>query len=120
MAHALVDVHQMRNALLGRERAEFAVIVGLLLRRAGRVVVKEQDRAVRLGDARRSHLVERFHRLIVQIVDARPVDGAADDLARVDGRNAGLGGQQLLDRVHEMIPPSRIFLDDLIVILFRD
>ena len=104
MADAFIDVHQVMDALLARKGAEALVVVRLLLGRARRVVVEEQDDVLRVDDALAAHLVERLDRLVVEIVDARPVHAAVDDLARMDGGFAGLCRQYLFNGMHDVQP----------------
>lgn len=73
MADAFIEVHQVTDALLARKGAEELVVVCLLLGRTRRVVVEEQDDVLRVDDALAAHLIERLDRLVVEIVDARPL-----------------------------------------------
>ena len=104
MADTLIDIHQVTDALLACKGAEALVVVRLLLGRARRVVVEEQDDVLRVDDALAAHLVERLDRLVVEIVDARPVHAAVDDLTRMDGGFASLCRQYLFNGMHDVQP----------------
>ena len=101
MAHAAVGVEMEFQIVLLRELPHFLVVRGTLDIRARRVMVKDEGAAGVIPHLFAAHLIERVHRLQVQVVDFGKVHLGSHDLSGAHFLASAVLGQNLFDGVHK-------------------